>query len=263
MTRRWLNEERKAWLRQEWPKGTVRETLDRFNSYFGESVAYSQFKQANKGCRFGRARRTGCKLLNAEEWTWLRRCYRLWPVDETCRRFADRFGRRLTRLQIRNQAVRNGLRGAPNTGRFTKGVIPPNKGRKGWSAPGTEATRFRPGSVPGNKRPLYAERWSKHRSGPILDINVPERNPYTGFPNRWIRKAVWVWRQANGPVPPGHVVVQLDGDPANCELENLACVPRGVLSVLNCHVGGKSGPGANPARVRLAQLRWMLARRDS
>ena len=261
MVRRWLNEERKAWLRREWPKGTVRETLERFNSHFGESVTYGQFKQANKVCCFGRARRSGNKLLSAAELAWLRRCYRLWPVEETCRRFAEQFGRTLTRQQIRNQAVRNGLRGAPNTGRFTKGTIPANKGRKGWCAPGSEATHFRPGSVPANKLPLYAERWLKHNDGSILKINVPERDPYTGFANRWIRKAVWVWRKANGPVPAGHAVVQLDGDRANCKLENLACVPRGVLCVLNRHVAAAST--ANPARVRLAQLRWLLARKAS
>ena len=72
----------------------------------------------------------------------------------------------------------------------------------------------------------------------------------------WIRKAIWVWTQEHGPVPDGHVVVQLDGDPANCDPANLDCVPRKVVLRMN-HKNAPpwAGPEANPARVRLAQLR--------
>lgn len=52
-------------------------------------------------------------------------------------------------------------------------------------------------------------------------------------------------------MPPGPAVVQLGGDPANCELGNLTCVPRGVLSILNCHGGTKSGRQVKPSRVSL------------
>ena len=62
---------------------------------------------------------------------------------------------------------------------------------------------------------------------------------------------------------PGHAAVQLGGDPANCDLENLACVPRVVLRILNFHCGSKSGRPVIPSRARIAQLGWMLKRRAS
>jgi RNA polymerase sigma factor (sigma-70 family) len=34
-----------------------------------------------------------------------------------------------------------------------------------------------------------------------------------------------LWEQANGPVPPKHVVIFKDGDRTNCLLENLQCIP--------------------------------------
>lgn len=34
-----------------------------------------------------------------------------------------------------------------------------------------------------------------------------------------------IWREAHGEIPPGHVVILLDGDEDNLALRNLACVP--------------------------------------
>lgn len=43
-----------------------------------------------------------------------------------------------------------------------------------------------------------------------------------------------VWETERGPVPPGHVVILIDGDPDHClDVHNLAAVPRRVLAQLN------------------------------
>lgn len=36
----------------------------------------------------------------------------------------------------------------------------------------------------------------------------------------------YIWKQAHGPIPPGHVLIFLDGDKTNCSLENLQLVTR-------------------------------------
>ena len=80
--------------------------------------------------------------------------------------------------------------------------------------------------------------------------------------SHWLRKAIWVWQEANGPVPKGRAVVQLDGDPENCELSNLDCVRRAVLAILNHHTAPRyAGKDLNPARVRLAQAKMALSKR--
>lgn len=36
----------------------------------------------------------------------------------------------------------------------------------------------------------------------------------------------WVWEQANGPIPPGHLIHHIDGDPRNNDIQNLACITK-------------------------------------
>ena len=196
---------------------------------------------------------------------WLRREYAKHPVAETCRLYEERFGRPVTPKQMisANKRLRFGQR--PGGGRFPKGHTPANKGRKGWSPPGSERTRFTKGSRPANERPLWSERWTHNRAKrPIREIKVPEPNPHTTAETRWVRKAVWVWRQTHGDIPKGHVVIVLDGNDANCDLENLVCVHRRALVALNHKTAPKyAGPDANPARVRRAQIKAMISERQA
>ena len=117
-----------------------------------------------------------------------------------------------------NHKINNGL-----TGRFQKGQIPFNKGKKGWSAPGTEKTRFKKGHLPHNTKPLGYERVTKDG---YIEVKIAERpNRQTGEKNFRPKHHI-VWEAANGPVPKGYIVIFLDGDPLNCALENLALVSR-------------------------------------
>lgn len=265
MERTWLTPPRVRWLRENYSKGTVAETTAAFNKCFGTSIRYGQMQSANSNHRFGEANRHGSKTFETWEEGWLQDHLPRFPLSVVRECFELVWGWAPGKHSLKNYKARHGLRGAPNIGRFAKGSVPPNKGRKGYSPPGSEKGWFRKGDVPANKKPLYAARWSKPRRGNagILEINVPVENPYTGHKNFWIRKAVWVWMQANQrPVPEGHVIVQIDGDPANCKLDNLDCVPRAVMARLNqMHSPAYAGREANPARVRLAQLKHAVAGR--
>lgn len=46
----------------------------------------------------------------------------------------------------------------------------------------------------------------------------------SGNPGKWVRYGRYVWEQQNGPLPKGHSIIHLNGDPLDCGLENLACV---------------------------------------
>ena len=259
MARRWLDPERVAWLRREYPKHTVERTRERFNRRFGTAITYGQLHAAASNHRFGRARRQRSTIFDRDEQDWLDARLPKAPLHDVRVAFGEAFDWRPPVVSLRNYRQRHGLRGAPNTGRFRKGQArTPGSGAKGAGP-----TSFTAGNVPANKRPLWSERWSmKHGRRQHLEMNVPETNPHTGYGNRWIRKAVWVWRQANGPAPEGMCVVQLDGDPANCELSNLACVTRSALARMNApHAPGYAGREANPARVRRAQLLDAISRR--
>jgi hypothetical protein len=95
-------------------------------------------------------------------------------------------------------------------------------------------------------------------------MKVPERNPYTGFPTRYKAKHVWIWEQANGPVPEGHVVAFRDSDRMNICLENLMLVPRAELLDMNRMKYRESHPDIKPSIRALAKLNTKVreVRRD-
>ena len=256
----WITPERLAWLRAHYSEGTVPETLEKFNAFFGTAITYSQLRSANKNRRIGTARsQPSLRRFTDAEKAWLKRCLPLWPRRETRQRFHDIFGWWVTLPGLDYAAKCLNAHGAPRVGQFQKGNIPPNQGRKGYCPPGCEKSWFRKGTKSVNTLPLYTERWRRNKSKlPILCINLPVRNPYTGAQNHWVSKGRWVWEKANGPVPAGHVIFHLDRDPSNCALENLECIPRSTLAVMNRWTR-YAGKDANAARLRLAQLRQKIA----
>ena len=274
IVRTWLTPEVKAWLRENLHKGSLADSAREIHRLFGFRVTVGQLNSANANHKFGRANRNVPRAYSAEELAWLAKNVPRAPRADIRRGFRSRFGRTISVSALDNLANKYDWQGAPNTGRFEKGHVPANKGRKGYAAPGSEKGWFRPGAVPANVRPLWSERWTHigegDRKTPALEIKVPGPAPWESHRRRgmnrethWVRKAVWVWTQANGPVPPGHVVLQVDGDPANCDPSNLECVPRAVMAALNRHSSPVyAGPEVNPARVRLAQLKVAVTERS-
>lgn len=109
------------------------------------------------------------------------------------------------------------------TGRFEKGHVPFNKGKKGISYPGQEKTQFKKGNIPINHKPLGSERITKDG---YIEVKISE-------PNKWMLKQRLVWEKTNGPIPKNHVIVFKDRNKTNTNIENLAIVSRGELVRLN------------------------------
>jgi hypothetical protein len=105
--------------------------------------------------------------------------------------------------------------------------------------------QFKPGHTPHNKgKQMDAEIYEKvaptmfkkgnkpHNTKPNGTINV--RLDTQGRPYQYIKikDCHWellqrhVWTQANGEIPPGSVVIFLDGNYLNCELSNLQVISR-------------------------------------
>ena len=133
--------------------------------------------------------------------------------------------------------------------------------------PPTEA-RFKKGHQPVGTLPMYGERWKVVNGKRVARlIKVPPDASRAGYNRgrfRWVRKAVWVWEQVHGPVPKGHAILQLDGDPANCAIDNLECVRRSLFPFLNSATAAPyAGPEWNAVRVRTAQLRQAIAEAEA
>jgi len=110
--------------------------------------------------------------------------------------------------------------------RFQKGYSPPNKGKKQteyMSPEGIErtlATRFKKGQTPINTM----------KDGDITFRKRRKRNAQGFFyrlaKGKWIPLAQKIWMDNFGPIPKGGVIRLKDGNPLNCEPENLELITR-------------------------------------
>jgi hypothetical protein len=107
-----------------------------------------------------------------------------------------------------------------NAGCFRKGFLPWNKGMKGWSAKGTERSRFKMGHRPQTWRPIGTVSvdadgysWTKIKEAPRRDW-------------AWKMTHVLLWEKHRGKVPRGRIVVFKDKNRAHIALENLETVTR-------------------------------------
>ena len=136
--------------------------------------------------------------------------------------FFDRFGIERTSAQIKsyigNHKLSTGL-----TGRFEKGHIPANKGKKGYCSPGSEKTWFKKGHRPKNYRPVGSERVT--RDG-YVEIKVSD-------PNKWELKHRVVWEEANGPINKDECLLLRDNNRQNCCIDNLILVKQADNAIIN------------------------------
>lgn len=106
-----------------------------------------------------------------------------------------------------------------STGRFEKGLVPQNKGKRMPDAVRAKVahTWFKKGQLPHN---------TKHEG------YISVRRDPTGRQYFWMNLGGkryqmlhrYLWERANGPVPAGHRVTFRDGNQGNCVLENLELV---------------------------------------
>lgn len=108
--------------------------------------------------------------------------------------------------------------------RFAKGLVPWNKGMRWDSGGRSHATRFKPGTVPPNRQEVGALRIT---SDGVLEIKA--RDGLRG----WEPLSRWTWERERGPIPKGMAVRFRNGDPHDCQIDNLYLVTRADLMRAN------------------------------
>jgi hypothetical protein len=104
--------------------------------------------------------------------------------------------------------------------RFKQGHVPFNKGIKcpNLVLTNAAATMFKKGNKPSNTREANATSIRTDSSG--------KKYHYSKIADSiWVLTHRLMWEQANGPIPPKHVVRFIDGDTLNLQLTNLECIP--------------------------------------
>lgn len=134
---------------------------------------------------------------------------------------------------------------------YKKGSVPWNKGVYGYM--GANKTSFKKGHIPKNWKPVGSERIDTE--GYTL-IKIAE-------PRKWALKHRIIWEEHHKKkVPRDCVIIFADGDKTNFNIENLICVSRKELRVLNkCSLIKndaeltKTGLNVAKIRIKLAELK--------
>ena len=161
--------------------------------------------------------------------------------EEIFKLMNDKFEYQFTLEQIKGAMNRNKIKTGLG-GHFKKGSTPWNKGVKGYM--GSNKTSFKKGNIPINHKEIGSERIT--RDG-YIEIKVAE-------PNKWQLKHRYVWEQHYGEIPKGYNIIFLDKDTTNISIENLACVSREELLIINKNNLIKNDIELTKAGVNLSKL---------
>ena len=214
---------------------TTIELAEMTNAAFGTDFTPASMKsyKANHKLKSG----TPCGLLKgratemypAEVAAYIRENYKGTGHAAMAAQLKETFGREYTPAQIKAYYSRHKLNSGLS-GRFEKGSIPPNKGRKGYIAPGCEKGWFKKGSQPWDTVPVGT---IVTKADGYLWKKIDDKPDGGRF--NWKQLHLLIWEEANGPVPEGYVVIFKDGNRQNCSLDNLALVTMAENAVMNRH----------------------------
>lgn len=142
---------------------------------------------------------------------------------------ANRLGLEKTRefyAMLYQRKVQRGFDIRKISNKYRSGHPPWNKGKKGWSAPGSEKSRFTKGAVAPNRYPVGSYRINKQNSHLERKIS----NAAGSERGRWQAVHRLVWQEAHGPIPKGHVVTFKPGRKTTVlgliTLDALDCISR-------------------------------------
>ena len=207
---------------------TTRELLSlvnaRFGALFTESSlkAYKSNHKLKSGAPLGVPAGLPTKLFPQEVFDYILENYKGVGHTEMAARLNAQFGTSYTVQQLKafygNRKLDSGL-----TGRFEKGHVPVNKGKKGVCAPGCEKTQFKKGNLPGNTKPIGYERISKDG---YVEVKIKMRPSRPDCNDNFVAKHRLIWEKLHGPIPEDSVVIFKDGDKRNFDPSNLALITK-------------------------------------
>lgn len=250
---RYSNEQR-AYIERVAPGKYNDEIAALFQKEFGYAITTEQirtFKVRNKIKSRPNKSRKRASLFQEEEAAFLQQHYKGRSNKELTALLNKQFGTCFTAKQIKsykgNHHFNSGL-----TGQFKKGHVPSNKGTKGKYNVGGNSGSFRKGNVPKNHLPVGAEVL---RSDGYIAIKVKE-------PNSWKQKHRLIWEEKYGEVPPGKVLLFLDGNKQHVTLDNLAVVDKKLMAILNRNQLLRSNKEETKVAIRIAEIYQAIAAKN-
>ncbi|MFS9251750.1 HNH endonuclease signature motif containing protein [Streptococcus infantis] len=161
------------------------------------------------------------KLLTKEQHDYLVSIQKNKTSRDVANEMNQKFGLSLTEKQIKSYRRNNNLNSGL-TGRFEKGRVPYNKGKK-LPNMSPNSGQFKKGNKPPNYVPVGTINYTTD--------GYPKEK--IGEPNKWVLKHRKVWEEHHGPIPKGYSVCFLDRDKTNYDISNLILLSNEELARMN------------------------------
>lgn len=153
------------------------------------------------------------------------------PSKDMARMVKEKFGVEFSAVGMKQFRQRHGIKSGL-TGWYQRGHSPGNKGRKIEEYMSPEAvakvrqSTFKKGHRPANEKELGSIMVMKGRK--YIKVSQAEY-----LWDRWKPYNHYIWEQHHGPVPEGRKIMHKDGDPMNCDIDNLELVTFAELVTMN------------------------------
>ena len=194
-----------------------------------------------------------------EQVAFVTAAYRRVQIREIVDLVNTEFSLSLTERQVRG-LTRNRRIHSGRTGQFVPAMAAWNTGTKGVMRPNSGSFQAgRPAHKAHNYLPIGSLRFSCEG---YLERKITD-DPHSMPARRWEFEHRIIYKETHGPIPDGHVVVFLDGDPLNLELENLRCVPRAVLATMNARGLSNCRGEQRKAGVLTCELEYKAKQREA
>lgn len=186
-----------------------------------------------------------------EQLKFLKKNRPLLTMEKLIFRFNKKFNLSCNANQIAGVCQRNGFKAITNTGAYSKGAIPWNKGRKGYPSH-SPLTTFKKGVSFGLKD-IGSERINSDGYVLIKTACRPIGQ------NNFEPKHRVVWRSYHGAIPPNHVIIFKDNNFMNFNIDNLVCVSRQEFMILNRSGFKKEHPELKETILLVVKLQIKLS----
>lgn len=227
MGRPFYTKEMEEFIFGNYEKHNTSELTRMFNEKFGTEKTKDQIRAFRRrhGLDSSHLQGSGGNIYPKEVKEFIRANYKGTGYQQMVRLIYQNFGLVYSPTQIRSYYKNNKLNSGLKGNLFQKGVANYRQKKGQWS-PGCEKTWFKKGHVPHNYVPVGTEK--VRPSNGYVWVKIAE-------PKKWRMKHLLVWEAAHGPVPNGWKIYFKDGNPQNCELDNLMLIEQRVLGSLNAN----------------------------
>lgn len=259
MSQRVFNPSQEDFIRENVEGINAKFLAEMLNKRFRTNFTVEQVKSFKKNHHVRSGYKVG-STYTPEQQAFIREFAPGHNIHEIIAAYAERFGRVLTVYTAKNLKVRLGVKSHIKGGHWLKGHTPMNKGKK-WAELNMSAeamencrkTQFKKGQLPLNNTPVGTERLSKDG---YIEVRTEQGkyHPGCGQTIYYRLKHHAIWEAANGPIPPHHNIVFLDGNRLNCSLENLQLVSRSEFATVNKLRLLSNNTEANKAALLVAKV---------